>query len=79
MSPKRTKHYSDDVCRFEYYAPSLAAMPVWLSTRVASIAQSVEHLTCNREVPGSIPGGGTKIFSFRQVEYLKVMRRARDF
>ena len=27
----------------------------------ATIAQLVEHLTCNEDVPGSIPGGGSKI------------------
>ena len=25
----------------------------------ATIAQQVEHVTCNDEVPGSIPGGGS--------------------
>ena len=26
----------------------------------ATVAQKVEHLTCNEDVPGSIPGGGSK-------------------
>ena len=26
----------------------------------ATIAQQVEHVTCNDEVPGSIPGGGSR-------------------
>ena len=47
--------------------------------KFATIAQQVEHVTCNDEVPGSIPGGGSKrvyimiLVDFNQIAIGSVM------
>ena len=39
--------------------PPNASAKFWPGDFFATVAQKVEHFTCNEDVPGSNPGGGS--------------------
>ena len=50
--------YLDSFCFLRHIV--LALTPLDAAQILAALAQLVEHLTCNHEVSGSNPGGGSK-------------------